>query len=83
MTSPIAAKLVREEIQTLQRQVDSARNSAGTLRNLILYHYPQLVPEASLVFETATLLEHAFQNFRPEAEVVLSRPDRPAKSLPR
>ena len=43
---------------------DAVQSAANHLYSLILDHEPKLVPEATIVRECATLLQHLEQNFR-------------------
>lgn len=52
---------ILEAFHDLQKDARTSNNSAAALHDLLLEFEPKLVPEATLVRETATLLLHSVE----------------------
>jgi hypothetical protein len=62
---------ISDAIKEALATADSANNAASALTNLVLNHRPSLISDATIVRETATLLQHVVQNFTRNALAAL------------
>ena len=60
--------LVRDALEKNRVATERVQSTANHLNTLILKYRIKIVPEATIVRESATLLQHVEQNFRRLAE---------------
>ena len=60
--------LVRDALEKNRVATERVQSTANHLNTLILKYRVKIVPEATIVRESATLLQHVEQNFRRLAE---------------
>ena len=59
-----AEQRLAEAIKDTLRAADNVSSASSTLSDLILQHHPHLVSDATILRETAILLQHVTQNFK-------------------
>lgn len=57
-------ELITDALEQTRVSIEAALSAATHLNALVLAHRIKLVPEATIVRESATLLQHVEQNFR-------------------
>lgn len=60
----IAEQRLAEAIKDTLRAADNASSASSALSDLILQGHPHLVSDATILRETAILLQHITQNFK-------------------
>lgn len=58
------AQSIQSEVSTLRLRAEEAARSANVLMHLILAQKTSLVSDATILYETAALLQHSAQNFQ-------------------
>jgi hypothetical protein len=59
-----AEQRLAEAIKETLRAADNVSSASSTLSDLVLQHHPHLVSDATILRETAILLQHVTQNFK-------------------
>ena len=57
-------ELIKDALERTRACIEAAQSAVNHINALVLAHRVKLVPEATIVRESATLLQHVEQNFR-------------------